>query len=318
MGKRQSAVENMVNETDLEHVLDHTRDLWDELRGERLFITGGTGFIGSWLMDTFAYADDRLNLNASALVLSRVRRANKPGIAYHFGDVRTFEFPEGRFPFVIHGAAESSRDTYKDDQFDVITKGTGRVLDFAEQAAAEKMLFLSSGAIYLHDSPYADGKRAGEVLCGQATFPVTIVRLYCFVGPYQPLNSHFAIGNFIRDGLAGGPIRVQGDGTPHRSYLYAADLAIWLWTLLFRGGYGAYNVGSDEDVTVEELAHRVAKSFNPVPRVVIAKRSEPGRVAERYVPILTEKAADLGLRQWVGLDDAIERTVRWHGGCDGR
>jgi dTDP-glucose 4,6-dehydratase len=307
----------MVEQADLEHVLDHTRDLWDELRGERLFITGGTGFIGSWLLDTFEYINDRLNLNASVVALTRGQRENRPGITFHRGDVRDFEYPEGTFPFIIHGAVESSTDTWADGQFTVIAKGTQHVLDMAERAGTDKLLFLSSGIAYAGDSPYASGKRVAEILCDYADIPVTIARLYCFLGPYQPLDSHFAIGNFIRDGMAGGPIRVKGDGTPQRSYLYAADLAIWLWTLLFCGAPGQlYNVGSEEVVTIAELAQQVAAAFTPEVKVEIEKQAVPWKLAERYVPASTAGADHLGLRQWVGLDDAIKRTIRWHGGCD--
>jgi dTDP-glucose 4,6-dehydratase len=307
----------MVEQADLEHVLDHTRDLWDELRGERLFITGGTGFIGSWLLDTFEYINDKLNLGASAVVLTRGRHENRPGITFHRGDVRDFEYPEGTFPFIIHGAVESSTDTWADNQFTVIVQGTQHVLDMAERAGTEKLLFLSSGIAYAGDSPYASGKRVAEILCEYSNVPATIARLFCFVGPYQPLDSHFAIGNFIRDGLSGGPIRVKGDGTPQRSYLYAADLAVWLWTLLFRGVEGyRYNVGSEEDVTIAELAQRVAAAFTREVKIEIEKRAEPGQTTLRYVPADTARSAELGLRQWVDLDDAIRRTIRWHGGCD--
>jgi dTDP-glucose 4,6-dehydratase len=309
MGYRQSSVENMVEQADLDHVLDHTRDLWDELRGERLFITGGTGFIGSWLLDTFAYANERLNLGASVVALSLEPMAERPGISIPVGDVRTFEFPHGEFPFVIHGAVNASSDTYLNDQFDVITRGTQRVLDFAGQAGTKKLLFLSSGAVYAGTSPYAEGKRTGEVMCAFSPVPSMVARLFCFLGPYQPLDSHFAIGNFIRDGLAGGPIRISGGGMVQRSYLYAADLAIWLWTILFRGAPGQpYNVGSEDVMTIEELAHRVAEAFHPAVKVEIT----PGSVSDRYVPPSVAGATQLGLRQWIGLDDAIDRTIRWN------
>jgi len=309
MGGRKPAVENMVEQTDLDHVLDHTRDLWEELRGERLFITGGTGFIGSWLLDTFEYINDKLNLNASAVVLTRGQHDARPGISFHPGDVRTFIPPRGEFPFVIHGAVESSTDTYLADQFDVITRGTNRVLSFSELAGTKRLLFLSSGAVYSGTSSYAEGKRIGQIMCSFSPVPSMIARLFCFVGPYQPLDSHFAIGNFIRDGLAGGPIRVSGGGMVQRSYLYAADLAIWLWTILFRGAPGQpYNVGSEDVVTIEELAHRVAEAFHPAVKVEIT----PGSVSDRYVPPSVAGATQLGLRQWIGLDDAIGRTIRWH------
>src|SRR5262245_51982937 len=71
---------------ELEHVVNNTRDLWDELRGERIFIAGGTGFFGCWLLESFLWANDRLHLDCQATVLSRspgLFHAKAPHLADH-------------------------------------------------------------------------------------------------------------------------------------------------------------------------------------------------------------------------------------------
>ena len=140
-----------------------------------------------------------------------------------------------------------------------------------------------------------------------------IARCFAFVGPYLPLDTHFAIGNFIRDGMTGSPILIQGDGTPYRSYLYAADLAIWLWTILFKGkSCYPYNVGSDEDLTIAELAEVVASTFALKAEVVIAKEPIPGKPVERYVPSVQRAFAELQLKPLISLSDSIIRTASYN------
>jgi len=335
---------------DLEHVLAHTRELWEELRGQRLFITGGTGFFGCWLLESFAWANDRLGLGASALVLSRdpgafARKAPHlaahPAIQFHVGDVRSFESPAGGFSHIIHAATEASAKLNEEDplrMLDTIVQGTRRALDFARHCGASRFLLTSSGAVYGRQPPnlthipedyvggpdptdprsaYGEGKRVAEMLCTlyarQHGLQAKIARCFAFVGPYLPLDAHFAIGNFIRDGLQGGPIQVKGDGTPYRSYLYAADLAIWLWTILFRGeSCRPYNVGSGEAITIGELAKMVAQDFGPEVGVRVAKEAVPGQSPERYVPSVERAATELRLLPIIPLPEAIRRTSQWH------
>ena len=336
--------------TDLEEILRLSADLWEGLRGARLFITGGTGFFGRWLLESFVAACDAHRLDASAVVLTRdpelfrrhaPRLAAHPALALHAGDIRTFSFPDGAFSHIIHAATPASAQLNADEpleMWDVIVDGTRRVLELARQRGARRFLFASSGAVYGTQPPevthlaedfpgapdplapgaaYAAGKRAAEFLCAEMAraggFELVIARGFAFVGPYLPLNAHFAAGNFIRDALAGGPIRVNGDGTPYRAYLYTTDLTVWLWTLLLRGAPGrAYNVGSDAAITIAELARLTARVSSPTCQVEIARPPVAGAPPVRYVPSIARIGAELGLKPTVSLEEGIRRTIAWH------
>jgi nucleoside-diphosphate-sugar epimerase len=145
---------------------------------------------------------------------------------------------------------------------------------------------------------------------------VKIARGFAFVGPHLPLDAHFAIGNFIRDALAGGPIRIRSDGTAVRSYLYAADLAVWLWTILVAGKSGqAYNVGGAEAVTMAELARRVRDELAPNSQIQQDRQPIPGQPVDRYVPDVSRAANELGLEPRITIEEAVSRTAEWARRC---
>ena len=349
-----------VPEADLEHVLAHTRGLWEPVHGKNIFITGGTGFFGRWLLESFAFINERLDLDAHATVLTRSPAAFKERapelagascLAFVKGDVTDFtrgqireQVPaghDGTYAFVIHAATEASARLNEDEplrMIDTVLAGTRRVLDFAVESGARRFLLTSSGAVYGAQPPevthvpethqggpdcnnprsaYGEAKRLAELLCAcysrQHGIEPVIARGFAFVGPLLPLDIHFAIGNFIRDALNGGPIRIAGDGTPCRSYLYAADLAIWLWQLLFRAEPNRpYNVGSEESLSIGELAALVAECAERPVEVSIARPKTPGASLSRYVPSTRRAARELGLETWVPLPEALRRTFAWN------
>jgi dTDP-glucose 4,6-dehydratase len=166
-------------------------------------------------------------------------------------------------------------------------------------------------------SAYGEGKRVAELLCAiyhrQHGIQTKIARCFAFVGPHLPLDKHFAIGNFIRDRLRGEPLRIQGDGTPYRSYLYAADLTVWLWTILFRGpACTPFNVGSEDAHTIREIAEAVTAALGPAQPVAVSRAAPEGGPRQRYVPSTEAARALLGLRPGVLLPDAIRKTAAWH------
>lgn len=338
---------------DLAHVLERTGPLWERARGGRLFLAGATGFFGAWLLESLAYCNRELVLGLRTTVLSRdpegfLQRMPHLGdeswIRFVKGDVRGFALPKEQFDFVVHGASPTlqAKAGSRRERLETLIEGTRRMLALAKAAEAKSLLFVSSGAVYgkqpenvSHiaeeyagapdcldpDSAYGEGKRVSELMCAhhaeETAMPVAIARGFAFVGPHLPLDAHFAIGNFMGDALAGRVIRVNGDGTPMRSYLYAADLAVWLWTLLLRApemgaNPAAFNVGSGDAVSVAELARMVGEEVNPRCAVEIAGKAEPGAPRQQYVPSVEKAERELGLRAWIGLREAIRRTAAWH------
>jgi nucleoside-diphosphate-sugar epimerase len=276
-----------------------------------------------------------------------------PAIRLVQGDVRKLEAgdirrqlgsaaPE-RFDFVIHAAAETDSRLYEKQTFamlDTIIEGTRATLEFARDAGARRFLFTSSGAVYGRQpadishipeeytggpdtsrfnglNAYAEGKRLAETLCAGYHdvygLETLIARPFATLGPHLSLDWHFILGHFLADALAGREIELRGDGTPHRSYLYAADQTLWLWTILLRGQPARpYNVGSSLGRPLREVAELVAGMVAPPLPVHIAGPADPSGPDADYVPDVSRIKSELGVTERVDLPAGIRRTLDWH------
>ena len=338
-------------QADLEHVLAHARHVFAELRGAQIFLTGGTGFFGHWLVESLLHADRALSLGLHATILTRSSErfrarapflVESPAITLLEGDIRSFPYPAGEFSHIIHAATDSGGQQADQPAYalaDSILGGTRRVLELSRQSGSRRLLYVSTGAVYgrssatethipetstagpdplLLRSSYDEAKRMSEHLCvaythGTSTEAI-IARPFAFVGPHLPLDQHFAIGNFIGAAITGTPIHIHGDGTPVRSWLYMADLAIWLWHLLVRGEPArAYNVGSEDAFAIADAAHLAAETLRPGLRVQIDGTPRPAAPMNSYVPSTERARQELGLVQTISLPEALRRTAAWHG-----
>jgi nucleoside-diphosphate-sugar epimerase len=330
--------------TDLDEMLRLGAADFEALRGARIFLTGGTGFFGKWLLAAFDHAGRELNLGLQLTILSRDPRRflsawpearGRTGWNFLEGDVAEVPNLLHRYEYVLHAAADTTAVNTPAEEAArtrTIVDGTQRMLEIAERGRARRMLLVSSGAIYgaaagrregakesdadaaRAVTPYGQAKRAAELACGKTKVDCTLARAFAFLGPHLPLEAHYAAGNFVRDALRGGPIEVRGDGTALRSYLYPTDLVVCLLAILMRGGRGeAYNVGSDEVVSTAELARAIADDVTPPARVEIQAK-EPQGPQHIYLPAIAKARDEFGLRVNVPLREAIRRTLAFHRG----
>ena len=302
------------NATDLQSLMILGMPIWKELSGKRILIAGSSGFIGSHLVETLLYMNRAMALKMTLYGLSRseVPPQGKDFIPVQ-GDLSTFQLDES-LDFVIHTAGSSEWLSTEQD-CSTYMKGSLHLLECAKRARVKRFLMVSSGAVddfklaepYQAGYEYRRGKFVVESYMDtfRPFFDPVIARVFSVTGPGLP--AHFAIHQFIQNGLKGGPIHLWGNGQSLRSYIYTTDLTLWLLTLLLKGkSCVPYNVGSNEPVTIAGLAKKIAHYFGTT------VKQDPGIPQIRnYVPNTLKAKTNLHLEINVHLDKALTRTCDW-------
>ena len=237
-------------------------------------------------------------------------------------------------------AATSARETFNGETDTNKTKtlfnGTKNIMQIAIENDISKILFTSSGVVYgsstkdlkdENDIDYSldnekrNGLAKGKILAEDIICKLSvenninfkIARCFSFVGPYLPLDMHYAIGNFINDAIFKENIIINGDGSPYRSYLYITDTLVWLIKLLVGSAEGIFNVGSERRIQIIELANMVRDIIAPSKKVIIQEKEmhEGNFKRNIYLPNTKKIRESLGVKEWTSLEDAISKTAKF-------
>ena len=320
----------------------------NHLDGARVLLTGGTGLVGKWLIETANVACGNGAANIEIVVptrdLSTLHATETKEIGFKNlllieGDLLTDNLDIGKVDAIIHAATPASAKLNESNPAEM-TRVNAQSMQSALKFAKNKTLFLftSSGAVYgnqpqsvsqipeIQDQPYSEltsayakGKQLAESMCMQAgeagaCAPI-VARLFTFSGHYLPRDTHFAIGNFVQNALDRKSILINSDGLSRRSYLYGADMAIWLWSALAKkNSPHPLHIGSEHSVSILELAQAVARvsaiELNFVPEIKVANTSADPKKFHQYAPANSITKSRLDVQEWTTLETGITLMIR--------
>lgn len=330
----------------------HQPEVRAALARQHLAVTGGTGFLGTWIAELVAALNDQYQLGITLDLYARnisewqqkyPHLATRQDIRLRSQDVRSsFEFARNT-NYVIHAAGIPNNRVHASDPlrvFQTTVYGIHNALEAASQLDGLRRFVNVSSCLVagapqqpgpLHESDsyplpsgqlhtvYAEAKRAAEtaaaIFRSQYRLPLSTVRPFTLTGAYQELDRPWAINNFLRDVLTGSEIRIHGDGSARRSYLYGADAAWWTLAALVKGVDGeVYNLGSATPVSHNELVRLIGELVAPRPRVSL--NTAPNRLQrdDDLYPDLAFTMRRLGVQETLPLEQTIDKAYRWFTG----
>jgi|APSaa5957512535_1039671.scaffolds.fasta_scaffold45834_2 nucleoside-diphosphate-sugar epimerase len=335
---------------DCKEVVEGNIHALKKLKGQSIFISGASGFMGKWVIEIINYLNENYDFNTCvfAHASSVTDEAeiypsiyNNDLIVLIDGDIKNITEIDPFVSYVLHLASSPDNRVYSSDPIkgvkDII-KGTEKIL--AASFRLENLLnftLLSSGMVYgpipftkdyiaedsffgfdssSLSSFYPEAKRISESFVqayrAQYKMPVTIFRPFAFIGPYQHIDRPWAINNFIRDGLRGEPIRIIGDEDTVRSYMYPSEMALWvLLGMLNQSGDNIFNLGSSDGKSIRQIAEKVEKSFGG--NIGLSVNLPPNSsLKSKFVPSVEKFEQLFNLKLKINTEEAIKKTIEWH------
>jgi nucleoside-diphosphate-sugar epimerase len=317
----------------------------EKLKSSHILITGGTGFVGTWLTEMLIYLNENFNFNVTIYLLSRNITPSKSYSEFkyvHFikSDVKSLKELPSTINYVLHAAGTpDSREHVSNSikTIDTFYKGTQNILDLASRLPnLVKIIHFSSNKIYGNNyskvpmdennktiigynnqDVYSESKRISETLCkaymSELHLPIIIVRPFAFIGAFQSLDKPWAVNNFIRDAILGGPIRILGNELTTKSYMYGSDLAYYILNILVQGKIGEiYNLGSSHPTTLVEIANKIKNIINSEIEIKIRSSKDTYHETIFDVPKMTKIEQHLNIKPAFDIEESLKRTILWN------
>ncbi len=308
--------------------------------GKRVLVTGGAGFIGSWLCDVLVAFDAKVTV-VDDLSTGRMKNIDhlmgNPRFKLVKSDVCRFKNEE-KLDIILHLAGHASPDEYMAHPIETLRTsafGTEKMAELARKNNA-LVLFASTSEVYgdakIVPTPetywgkvnpvgprscYDEGKRFAEALLvaylKQYKLNVKIARIFNTYGPRLREDGLYgrAMSRFIKQALNNEPITVYGDGKQTRSFCYITDTVtgLMLLTVSEKAKGEVVNVGNSQEMTILELAKKIKKltkcssslTFHPLPK------DDP----KRRCPDTRKLEALVGWKPQVTFEDGLRRTITW-------
>lgn len=305
---------------------------WNELNGKTLMISGGTGFIGSFISDVIRYRNEKYNSNIKIVSLSRRGGVSDYTVEYCKTDITHPIEYEGKVDYILHLASNTHPKQYREDPVGTITTnviGCDNLLKLAVEKRA-KFLLASSVEIYgqgtekpmdekycgyidcnTYRAGYNEAKRTCEALAQsykqQYDIEVVIARLARVVGADRKLDTK-AMSQFMDKALSGEDIVLNSKGNQRFSYCYVADAASGVFKVLLDGINGeAYNISDDDEgITLGGYAEFVAELAGK--RVVYQIEDDAATSRASFALLDTTKLKNIGWKPIYTVSDGLFRT----------